>query len=180
MVPARRILSKRSAKFSGFGVNLKESNPQGLKVYLDVETPPRSLSETAKRDLVTKRGTTSAIGWTILFFVVSWVAFYGLSRALPYLKNGSDVVFDAKLQWEEKGQVFPADPAVIRVLIFGNSKILAGFLPSRFDQISSANHLNVVVLQFRFPGKRSVFAAAQSHVRTRPGSSRPASHAPVE
>ena len=101
---------------------------------------------------MTKRGAPSAIGWTILFFVVSWAAFYGLSRALPYLKNGSDVVFDAKLRWEEKGQVFPADPAVIRVLIFGNSKILAGFLPSRFDQMSSANHLNVVSFNSGFPG----------------------------
>ncbi len=101
---------------------------------------------------MTKRGAPSAIGWTILFFVASWAAFYGLSRALPYLKNGSDVVFDAKLRWEEKGQVFPADPAVIRVLIFGNSKILAGFLPSRFDQMSSANHLNVVSFNSGFPG----------------------------
>jgi hypothetical protein len=101
---------------------------------------------------VTKRKTPSAIGWTILFFVLFWAAFYALSRALPYLKNGSDVVFDAKLQWEEKGSVFPADSAVIRVLIFGNSKILAGFLPSRFDQMSSANHLDVVSFNSGFPG----------------------------
>jgi hypothetical protein len=87
-----------------------------------------------------------------LFFVVFWAGFYGLSRGLPYLKNGSDVVFSAKLQWEEKGQVFPADPAVTRVLIFGNSKILAGFVPAWFDQMSSANHLECFVLQFRFSG----------------------------
>jgi len=132
-------------------------NPQALhrrgsRSTLDVETPSRSLSEVAKRELVTKRGAPSAIGWTILFFVASWAAFYGLSRALPYLKNGSDVVFDAKLRWEEKGKVFPADPAVIRVLIFGNSKMLAGFLPSRFDQMSSANHLNIESFNSGFPG----------------------------
>jgi hypothetical protein len=87
-----------------------------------------------------------------LFFALFWAALYALSRALPYLKNGSDVVFDAKLQWEEKGPVFPADPAAIRVLIFGNSKVLAGFLPSRFDQMSSANHLHVVSFNSGFPG----------------------------
>ena len=87
-----------------------------------------------------------------MVFAISWAAFYGLSRALPYLKNGSDVVFDAKLQREEKGQVFPSDPAVTRVLIFGNSKILAGFVPARFDQISLANHLTVSSFNSGFPG----------------------------
>ena len=71
---------------------------------------------------------------------------------LPYLKNGSDVVFSAKLQWEQKGQVFPSDPAVTRVLIFGNSKILAGFVPAWFDQMSSANHLKVSSFNSGFPG----------------------------
>ncbi len=84
--------------------------------------------------------------------MVVWAAFYGLSRGLPYLKNGSDIVFSAKLQWEHKGQVFPADPAVTRVLIFGNSKILAGFVPAWFDQMSSANHLQVSSFNSGFPG----------------------------
>ena len=75
-----------------------------------------------------------------------------LWRELPYLKNGSDVVFSAKLQWEHQGQVFPADPAVTRVLIFGNSKILAGFIPSWFDQMSAAHHLNVSSFNSGFPG----------------------------
>jgi hypothetical protein len=94
----------------------------------------------------------SALGWTILFFVVTWAALYGLWRELPYLKNGSDVVFGAKLQWEHKGQVFPADSAVTRVLIFGNSKILAGFVPAWFDQMSSADHLHVSSFNSGFPG----------------------------
>jgi hypothetical protein len=62
------------------------------------------------------------------------------------------VVFGAKLQFEHVGQVFPTDPAVTRVLIFGNSKILAGFVPAWFDQMSSANHLNVSSFTSGFPG----------------------------
>jgi hypothetical protein len=112
---------------------------------LDVQTPPNSIT-------AAKRTTSSALGWTLLFFAFVWVAFYSLQRWLPYLKNGSDVVFDAKLQWEQKGQVFPADPRVTRVLIFGNSKILAGFLPAWFDQVSSQNHLNVSSFNSGFPG----------------------------
>jgi len=111
---------------------------------LDVEIAPNSVSEAAT--------TGSALGWTVLLFVVFWASLYGVSRALPYLKNGSDVVFDAKLRWERTGQVFPPDPAITRVLIFGNSKILAGFLPASFDQMSSASHLKVSSFNSGFPG----------------------------
>ena len=37
-------------------------------------------------------------------------------------------------------------------MIFGNSKILAGFLPAWFDQLSSAGHLNVSSFNSGFPG----------------------------
>ena len=117
---------------------------------MDVQTAPNS--EAAKQEPPAKRSTPSALSWTILLFVVLWAAFYGLFRGLPYLKNGSDVVFSAKLQLEQKGEVFPADPSVTRVLIFGNSKILAGFVPAWFDQMSSANHLKVSSFNSGFPG----------------------------
>jgi hypothetical protein len=119
---------------------------------LDVEAAPNSLSDAAKQEPPAKRRTPSALGWTILFFAIFWAAFYGLSRGLPYLKNGSDIVFGAKLQWEAKGKVFPSDPAVTRVLIFGNSKILAGFVPAWFDQMSLASHRNVSSFNSGFPG----------------------------
>jgi hypothetical protein len=117
---------------------------------LDVQTAPNS--EVAKQEPPAKRSTPSALSWTLLLFVVLWAAFYGVFRGLPYLKNGSDVVFSAKLQLEQKGEVFPADPSVTRVLIFGNSKILAGFVPAWFDQMSSANHLKVSSFNSGFPG----------------------------
>jgi hypothetical protein len=99
-----------------------------------------------------KQSFTSAAGWTFFFFVASWLVLYGLFRGLPYLRNGSDVVFSAKLRFEETGQVFPADPHVTRVLIFGNSKILAGFLAARFDQLSTENHDRVSSFNSGFPG----------------------------
>jgi hypothetical protein len=112
---------------------------------LDVQTPPNPIA-------TAKRTTSSALGWTVLLFALAWIAFYGLERWLPYLKNGSDVVFDAKLRWEQTGQVFPPDRGVTRVLIFGNSKILAGFVPAWFDQMSSQDHLNVSSFNSGFPG----------------------------
>jgi hypothetical protein len=119
---------------------------------LDVEAAPTSLSDAAKQEPPAKQTAPSALSWTILFFVIFWVALYGLSRVLPYLKNGSDIVFNAKLRWEEQGQVFPANPAITRVLIFGNSKILAGFVPAWFDQMSLANHLSISSFNSGFPG----------------------------
>jgi hypothetical protein len=115
---------------------------------LDVQTAP--IPEAAQQEPLPER--SKAPGWTILFFALAWAVLYGLWRGLPYLKNGSDVVFSAKLQWEHQGQVFPADPAVTRVLIFGNSKILAGFVPAWFDQMSSADHLHVSSFNSGFPG----------------------------
>jgi hypothetical protein len=117
---------------------------------LDVQTAPNS--ETAMQEPTAKRSKPSALGWTIVFFLAGWAAFYGLSRSLPYLRNGSDIVFRAKLRWEHEGQVFPAGPGVTRVLIFGNSKILAGFVPAWFDQMSSANHLQISSFNSGFPG----------------------------
>jgi hypothetical protein len=117
---------------------------------LDVETAPNP--EAAQHEPLAKRRTPSALGWTILFFALAWAGLYGLWRGLPYLKNGSDIVFRAKLRWEHNGQVFPANPAVTRVLIFGNSKILAGFIPALFDQMSAADHLQVSSFNSGFPG----------------------------
>jgi len=72
---------------------------------LDVQTAP--IPEAAQHEPLAKR--SKALGWTILSFALAWAVLYGLWRGLPYLKNGSDVVFSAKLQWEHQGRVFPAN-----------------------------------------------------------------------
>ncbi len=117
---------------------------------MDVQTAPNP--EAAHHEPQAKRRIPSALGWTICFFALAWAVLYGLWRGLPYLKNGSDIVFSAKLRWEHIGPVFPANPAVTRVLIFGNSKILAGFVPAWFDQLSAADHLQVSSFNSGFPG----------------------------
>jgi hypothetical protein len=119
---------------------------------LDVKAAPNSLSDAAKQKPPAEQRIPSALGWTVLFFAILWALFYALSRGLPYLKNGSDIVFSAKLKFEEKGQVFPSDPSITRVLIFGNSKILAGFVPAWFDQMALANHRNISSFNSGFPG----------------------------
>jgi hypothetical protein len=120
---------------------------------LDVETAYNSVAAKPEPPVQSPPPRSpSALGWTVLLLAMSWGLFYWLHRALPYIRNGSDVVFNAKLQWEHKGQVFPADPHVTRVLIFGNSKILAGFLPAWFDHLSSQNRWQIASFNSGFPG----------------------------
>ena len=80
------------------------------------------------------------------------MSFFILYRRFPYLKNGADLVFAAKLKWEGGGSIFPADPQVLRLAIFGNSKILAGFVPFLFDQMAAADNLKVSSFNSGFPG----------------------------
>jgi hypothetical protein len=89
---------------------------------------------------------------TLSLFVVLWVCFFYLYQRFPYVKNGSEVVFSTKLKLEAGGTIFPADRSVLRVLIFGNSKILAGFMPSVFDQMAASAHLKVSSFNSGFPG----------------------------
>jgi hypothetical protein len=115
---------------------------------LDVETASNAVAARPRPPAQPR----SAFAWTVLLLVLLWLLFTVLLRAFPYIKNGSDVVFEAKLAWEQKGQVFPSGPNVTRVLIFGNSKILAGFLPGIFDTVSAQNQLHVSSFNSGFPG----------------------------
>ncbi|ANN72130.1 hypothetical protein [Bordetella bronchialis] len=61
-----------------------------------------------------------------------WAVLDGLYAAFPMIRPGADIVMEAKFQSLVKGRLFsPEDRA--RVLVFGNSKTLAGFRPEDFD-----------------------------------------------
>lgn len=89
---------------------------------------------------------------TLSVFVVLWVCFFYVYQRFPYVKNGSTVVFNAKLRLEARDPIFPADRSVVRVLIFGNSKILAGFMPAVFDQMAAGAKRSVSSFNSGFPG----------------------------
>ncbi len=111
-----------------------------------------SLSPAAKPEPMTQTRWPSCLVWTLSLFIVLWVGFLSLYRRFPYVKNGADLVFAAKLKWESNGPIFPADHDVLRVLIFGNSKILAGFVPSLFDEQAADHNLKVSSFNSGFPG----------------------------
>jgi hypothetical protein len=119
---------------------------------LELETPSKQVAEGAGPEIGAKRRPNSASAWTLGIFFALWVAFYAINRGLPYLRNGSDIISNAKHRIEERGRVFPANSQAQRVIIFGDSKILAGFLPSLFDQLAAARHLQITSFNSGFPG----------------------------
>jgi hypothetical protein len=110
------------------------------------------LSTAATTEPMTQPRWPMCLVWTLSLFVIFWVSFFVLYLRFPYIKNGADVVFDAKLRWEASGPIFPSDPRALRLLIFGNSKILAGFVPSSFDHMAAATNLQVSSFNSGFPG----------------------------
>ena len=117
----------------------RDQTPDQIRVGGGLEARKRNdLSTAATTEPMTQPRWPMCLVWTLSLFVIFWVSFFVLYLRFPYIKNGADVVFDAKLRWEASGPIFPSDPRALRLLIFGNSKILAGFVPSSFDQLAAA------------------------------------------
>lgn len=81
-------------------------------------------------------------GWSrlrhdfLLFFAASasvWLLFYGVFAAFPFVQNGADAISASKVHFLETQPAFSSG-AKVRVLAFGNSKILAGFNPAVYSQ----------------------------------------------
>jgi hypothetical protein len=61
-----------------------------------------------------------------------WLALQWCYTALPMIRPGADIVLDAKFESLARSVMFlPEDHR--RVLVFGNSKAMAGFVPEQFD-----------------------------------------------
>jgi hypothetical protein len=65
---------------------------------------------------------------------VIWVASFAVWRELPFVRAGAEIVYSAKDDLERDGRLFPAGvPRDSRLVVFGNSKVLTGFVPAQFD-----------------------------------------------
>lgn len=91
----------------------------------------------------------------LLGFAILYGIFYGLFLAFPYLSSGAEVIYRAKLDKELHGAIFPPN-AGARIIIFGNSKVLAGFVPDLFDHMAASDGLHVTSYNSGYPA-RTVF-----------------------
>ena len=88
-------------------------------------------------------------------FAALWICFYALFRGFPYLSSGAEVIYRSKINQEAYGAVFPESSKGHRVLIFGDSKVLAGFVPSYFDRLSAVDGLNYYSYNSGYPARGS-------------------------
>jgi hypothetical protein len=86
-----------------------------------------------------------------VMFSLLWLAFYGAYAGLPYLSSGASLIYRAKLNYETHERLFPSSGSK-RVLIFGNSKVLAGFVPDEFDRLAAGDSINTSSFNSGYPG----------------------------
>jgi hypothetical protein len=86
-------------------------------------------------------------------FAVLWLIFYWTYTTFPYLTSGAEVLYQSKLRQEMSGNIFPANSHARHVLIFGDSKVMAGFIPSVFDSLAAADGLNVSSYNSGYPAR---------------------------
>ncbi len=77
-----------------------------------------------------------ALGFSITCIAL-WSAFYALHIAFPFVQPGSDLVYQAKVKEALLGTPFPeSSKDALKVVIFGNSLVLSGFIPELFDTLN--------------------------------------------
>lgn len=90
---------------------------------------------------------------SMLGFAVLWFVFYGIFQTFPYLSEGSEVIYRAKVDQEFHGTIFPRGAAASRLLMFGTSTTLAGFIPAHFDGLAEVDGLSVFSYNSGYPGR---------------------------
>jgi hypothetical protein len=120
-------------------------------------------AETSTAPVKTNSKEGRKVAWFVarclLGFAIPWILFYGVFQSLPYLSSGSDIIYRAKLDREFNGSIFPANASARRVLIFGDSRVLTGFIPDQFDGLATADGLNLSSYNSGYPARTAFMPA---------------------
>ncbi|HTI71400.1 MAG TPA: hypothetical protein VMF06_15620 [Candidatus Limnocylindria bacterium] len=79
--------------------------------------------------------TMGRLGKLTLLLGALWGLYYALHMGFPYIRNATDLIYEAKLEHAIRHPLF-RDGVPCRVLILGHSQILSGFQPDRFDALA--------------------------------------------
>jgi hypothetical protein len=66
-------------------------------------------------------------------FSLLWLLAFSVWKSLPFVRPGADIVNESKVAFLSGGELYPRR-ASIRIAVFGNSRMLSGFVPERFDR----------------------------------------------
>ena len=101
-------------------------------------------------------------------FIVLWCAFYAFNRAVPYVANGSDIVKLTKKEYEAAGDAFPRGFTGTKLAVFGNSKVLSGFIPDQFDALAANDHVALYSFNSGLPAQSMFLHEFKSMVEDGP------------
>ena len=75
------------------------------------------------------------LSFTIALGIAFYIALFTVHKLLPYIRVGSEIVTNEKLRFIKTESIFPPN-AKRRLVIFGDSRALSGFIPALFDELS--------------------------------------------
>ncbi len=95
-----------------------------------------------------------SLGGLLAVFAVLYAFFYAIHTRFPYVETGAVLVKRAKREMARSGAPFAEAPAgALKVMTFGNSKTLSGFMPALFDRVVAEGGVsNVFSVNYGLPG----------------------------
>ena len=75
------------------------------------------------------------LSFTLALGIAFYIGLFTIHKILPYIGVGSGIITDEKLHFIKKESIFPPN-AKRRLVIFGDSRVLSGFIPALFDELS--------------------------------------------
>lgn len=75
------------------------------------------------------------LSFTIALGIAFYIGLFTIDKMFPYIGVGSQIVTDEKLHFINSENIFPPD-AKRRLVILGDSRVLSGFIPGLFDELS--------------------------------------------
>ena len=73
--------------------------------------------------------------FTIVLGIAFYIGLFTIHKMFPYIGIGSNILTNEKLHLINTESIFPPN-AKRRLVIFGDSRILSGFVPALFDELS--------------------------------------------
>jgi len=99
-------------------------------------------------------------------FVVLSLALCLIQRSFPSIKDGARIIADAKLSDERNNLIFPARGNATRVIVFGNSVLLAGFQARHFDEMGRTDGLELASYNAGLPARGDFVSELKTIVAT--------------
>ena len=75
------------------------------------------------------------LSFTIALVIAFYIGLFTIHKMFPYIGVGSEIVTYEKLHFINTESIFPPD-AKRRLVILGDSRVLSGFIPALFDELS--------------------------------------------